>query len=210
MLRTMFVNPTAGWAVAVNGLSLVDFINLGPAYLGADDSNGIRVSQTELLAFQVNPFSTDGGTFAVGSPTGEYTASYVNEGGFTTSFMLMIPFSENENSTLSLNIYEDDGSPESRSYQVPDVISVPISRIHPQARRGILYLYFDPTKPKTKHKINFPPFIRPQLLPLFGYSIIEGPGSAAFYYVTPANKVFCIQGLGCIRQGIGNNDEGLY
>ncbi len=205
VLRTMFVNPTAGWAVAVNGLSLVDFINLGPTCLGADDTNGIKLSQTELLAFQVNPLFSDGGTFAVGSPTGEYFVPYVNEGSFTTSFFLMIPFSGNRNSSkVAVTLCEDDDQTcRSLGRDIPladvELIPFPLSSIY---HRGLIYLTMN-----DNHEINF---VTPQPLPLFGYSIIEGPGSAAFYYVTPANKVFCIHGQRCIRQGIRNNDEGLY
>jgi len=204
ILRTMFVNPAAGWAVAVNGLSLVDFINLGPGYLGADDTNGIKLSQTELLAFQVNPLLTDGGTFVVGSPIGRYVAHYLNEGGFTTSFFLMIPFSGNRNgSRVAMTVCEDDHTCQSLGrYNLADVelIPFPLSSIY---HRGLIYLTMN-----ANHGINFPPFVRPQPLPIFGYSLIEGPGSAAFYYVTPANKVFCIQGQRCIREGIRN--AGLY
>ena len=201
ILRTMFVSPSSGRAIALNGVMLQDFVNLGGQF-DNDDENGIKVSMAELLAFNVRNGGTiqsDGGRVALGSYDGIYFFPYVNENGFTTRFWLMIPFSGQPHGTeVELYVCSDDTcncEPSWGRYHIEDVIFPP--PLQPQGRALLEVVV------QNNHQVSSLGF-SPQPLPLFGISFIESPSSSGFYYATWFNRTTCVDtraGITCIHEG---------
>jgi len=201
ILRTVIGNLSSGVAMALNGISLVDFINLGNLVGCADDENGIIVNLPELVAFSSNLQIADGRP-ALGSANDIYWASF-NQACYQTSLFLVFPQSGHEcrpDIEISVNVYDDNQNHTSGTIHVPEVALLPISTSLVSYDRGFIRL-----KVMTQHVV--PQTTVRGTLPMFGYSIYEAPGVLESFPIVPEQKVFCLN-TGCFLVGSSTGPAG--
>jgi len=203
ILRTIIGNLSGGTAMTVNGISILDFTNLGTLFGNNDDTNGIIVHLEELAAFYPDPLQVAGGNFALGSANGVYWASY-NQACFETTLALIFPQSGHgctNSIDIGVHIYDDNQNVTSASIPVPEVALIPLNTSIITYQRGFIRLQV-----KTSYRINYDA-LTPHPLPMFGYSIYEAPGAVAAFPIIPEQQVFCVS-YGCFIVGTNLGPRG--
>ena len=189
IMRLAIGNISSGVGMFINGISLIDFTNLG-TYFGNDDDNGIILQLEELAAFAPDLSAVGGGRFALGSANGTYWASY-NQSCYNTTFVLIFPQSGvgcTNDIKLNLQIYDDNEVVTSGSLYVPEVAKIPVNKNIISYLRGMIRIKVDNT-----YRINYDA-LGAYPLPMFGYSIYEAPGVMMALPIVPEQKIFCVSG----------------